>query len=363
MIERPYIALLKRVRNDKVGSTPTGCFKIGRLASCINNRIPFQGAVMRNARPVKTTEMCKFGCGNVAGFENAQGGLMCEEYSTKCPINKEKNSANARRSANRASGKEIYARMPQEKKDRMADSNRGKITIIPFGIGPSRNQHKKLLIIERGYKCEQCNLSQWNDLPIPLEKDHVNGDRGDNRKENLKLLCPNCHAQTVTYRGKNIKKRTTVSNEEFIEALTSTKNVRQALLKLNLTPSAGNYVRAYEMLGELGIIKQKTEPIYVDRIVKVRVKDPDSHARKERLPVIRKAETKPRKAFARKTKIEWPNHETLQMQVLENGYELAGRTLGVTGAAVKKFLKKNGIVIPRFNFQHRMMEHLTNEVR
>jgi hypothetical protein len=52
--------------------------------------------------------------------------------------------------------------------------------------------------------CERCLRSHWNDLPIPLELDHVNRRRDDNRLENLRILCPNCHAQTDTYRGRNI---------------------------------------------------------------------------------------------------------------------------------------------------------------
>ncbi len=43
-----------------------------------------------------------------------------------------------------------------------------------------------------------------NGRPIPLELDHINGRRDDNRLDNLRILCPNCHAQTETYRGKNI---------------------------------------------------------------------------------------------------------------------------------------------------------------
>ena len=54
-------------------------------------------------------------------------------------------------------------------------------------------------------KCECCGLSEWNNLPIPLELHHKDGNRTNHKLENLMLLCPNCHAQTDTYRAKNIK--------------------------------------------------------------------------------------------------------------------------------------------------------------
>ena len=56
------------------------------------------------------------------------------------------------------------------------------------------------------HKCQFCGCDgHWLKTEIALEIDHINGDNKDNRIENLRYLCPNCHATTDTYRGKNIK--------------------------------------------------------------------------------------------------------------------------------------------------------------
>jgi hypothetical protein len=58
----------------------------------------------------------------------------------------------------------------------------------------------------RERRCEQCGLAKWQEQPISLEVDHVNGVRNDHRLENLRVLCPNCHALTPTWRGRKNKK-------------------------------------------------------------------------------------------------------------------------------------------------------------
>ena len=52
-------------------------------------------------------------------------------------------------------------------------------------------------------ECYICGLKEWLNKPIVLQLDYINGNNKDNRIENLRLLCPNCHSQTSTWCGKN----------------------------------------------------------------------------------------------------------------------------------------------------------------
>ncbi len=63
---------------------------------------------------------------------------------------------------------------------------------------------RKYLIIIRGYICEQCKRTEWEGQQIPIDTHHIDGDSENNRPENLKLLCPNCHSITNNYKAKNI---------------------------------------------------------------------------------------------------------------------------------------------------------------
>lgn len=67
-----------------------------------------------------------------------------------------------------------------------------------------RSQVKKRLVKYKSYECEECKLSGiWNNKPLVLHLDHINGNSIDHTIDNLRFLCPNCHSQTTTYAGKS----------------------------------------------------------------------------------------------------------------------------------------------------------------
>lgn len=74
----------------------------------------------------------------------------------------------------------------------LADTHRLKLRLVDEGILP--------------WRCAVCAIDSWQGRPLSLHLDHIDGDRRDNRRENLRLLCPNCHSQTPTYCGKNIQR-------------------------------------------------------------------------------------------------------------------------------------------------------------
>jgi len=75
-----------------------------------------------------------------------------------------------------------------------------------------KKQLLKFNLIDR--KCKECDITDtWNNKPIVLQLEHINGISNDNRLDNLCLLCPNCHSQTATYAGKNVKRALLVMNK------------------------------------------------------------------------------------------------------------------------------------------------------
>ena len=89
------------------------------------------------------------------------------------------------------------------------NSSRPKINdLLVFG-GKTQSFKLKKRLFESGLKSPKCEMCGWaeasEDGRIPLELDHINGDHNDNRIENLRILCPNCHSLQPTHRGRNKK--------------------------------------------------------------------------------------------------------------------------------------------------------------
>lgn len=132
------------------------------------------------------------------------------------------------------------------------------------------------------YECNCCKISKWMDKEIKLQLDHINGDRFDNRIENLRLLCPNCHSQTDTFCKKNISKKKKI-------------------------PKYKKCICGNNMLYSSTLCRS--------------------------CAAVKNAKNKP-------TKINWPRIEWLISRINEVGFKQTGRELGVSDNAVRKRIKK-----------------------
>lgn len=109
--------------------------------------------------------------------------------------------------------------------DELCDFLRGK------EAKPHHRKYIRRQMIAEGvpYACAECGLSEWRGEKLSLEVDHIDGDRTHNSRGNFRLLCPNCHSITPTWRGRNARCKTT--------RLERRQAVRQEPLKL---PCAGS---------------------------------------------------------------------------------------------------------------------------
>lgn len=64
---------------------------------------------------------------------------------------------------------------------------------------------RKKVNLEQNNKCLICNIFEWNNKPITLQLDHIDGNKYNNERNNLRMICPNCHSQTDTFVGRNKK--------------------------------------------------------------------------------------------------------------------------------------------------------------
>lgn len=109
---------------------------------------------------------------------------------------------------------------------------------------------KKQLIHHRGHRCEGCLHVSWLNQPIPLQIHHINGDSHNNDNNNLQLLCPNCHAITPNYCGKNIKNpiKPKYNDEHICLLIPQSQSIRQIILTLGMPTSKAHYDRIRQLM-------------------------------------------------------------------------------------------------------------------
>lgn len=149
-------------------------------------------------------------------------------------------------------------------------------------------------------KCYVCGLSdEWMGKPISLELEHINGDKFDNRIENLTILCPNCHSQTPSFRGRNKNKGKNYRGKE--------QNVRNAVKERSIGVNAKSRI----------------------------CKNCDK-------PLSRGSKTSQcAKCYSFSTRrVERPSQEELLKMVDSFGYSKTGRMFGVSDNTVRKWLKE-----------------------
>lgn len=112
---------------------------------------------------------------------------------------------------------------------------------------------KKIRIFhEQGCACNRCKNTTWQDQNIPLELEHIDGNNQNHNRENLELLCPNCHALTDTWRGRNRKnnkvKKPKVTDDQLLTALINNDWVfRRALIEVGLVAKGSNYNKCHKI--------------------------------------------------------------------------------------------------------------------
>jgi len=113
----------------------------------------------------------------------------------------------------------------------------------------SYDRLRRRILHEQNYKCNICDISDWLGKPISLELEHKDGNNRNNKRENLEVLCPNCHSQTPTFRGRNPNnKKCKVKDDELLASLVMNDfNIRKSLIAVGMTPKGGNYKRCHKL--------------------------------------------------------------------------------------------------------------------
>ncbi len=172
-------------------------------------------------------------------------------------------------------------------------------------------------------ECTKCGLgNEWQKKPITLHLDHINGIPNDNRLENLRVLCPNCHSQTETFGGKNVKKKKVKNKKKYKYYMCN---------EINSTAYKHMCINCYKTTPRKDINNKKKQIHKNKKINLCKCGNNKNYRAKQCEPCYRKS----------CEKIQWLPYEELKKLVEETSYSEAGRRLGVSNNAIKKRLKNH----------------------
>ena len=199
------------------------------------------------------------------------------------------------------------------------------------------------ILFEEGIKekrCEKCELKEWLGEPAPLELHHKDGNNKNNIIDNLMILCANCHAIHHKYNPVFRKPTVVKTEEEFLEAIKTSKNTLQALRKLEIRPAAHFYSKVAIIMEKHGL-KFDAAPIKnfeesrcsCGKIISNQSEKCSScyHASQKGVP----------RPERRKT--VRPTKEVLQEELEKNSFLALGKKYGVSGNSIKNWAKDYGI--------------------
>ena len=176
------------------------------------------------------------------------------------------------------------------------------------------------------YECSICSKTEWLGQKLTLELDHKNGDNHNNKLDNLRWLCPNCHSLTSTFRGNNNNGKRKIEDDVIVKTIKNSFSVREVLLKIGLRARGGNYNRIYRLMAKnnLSLIQKNKENFCIDCQQKIN----RQAKRCAKCNSLNKRKVKNR-----------PSKEQLLKEIEETNYCAVGRKYGVSDNAVRKWLK------------------------
>ena len=199
--------------------------------------------------------LCSYGCGKPAQYFVTKKNLpCCSTHQNSCEAIRAKNSSGLKQAYVKGRHRSTWT---DEHRLQSVEVRREEVLKDMQTDSPQyRSNHYLKKMIKQyelfPYCCSGCGISKWKDQDLVLELDHIDGDAANNKILNLRLLCPNCHSLTSTYKGRSIntgKKK--VSDEELIVSLRESPNIRQALINVGLSPRGGNYSRASRLKSQV----------------------------------------------------------------------------------------------------------------